>query len=172
MLNKIFKREKPRLWLGTVAVAPRNDVGRHFDEWSIFAYREDLDTSLRKTLESIFDFPLASGVIKPESNDYSLDIIVPKFQSGDSLGVSLVDIGFPLFWRPKLEIGARLVNLKSGKTVYTTTVKAKLRWRNYFARLFSLRGILRFSPLFDANDMNHLLYEACLALLPKLRKAI
>ena len=172
MLSRIFKKEKPKLWLGVVAVAPRSDLGRHFDEWNIFGRREDLDTSIRKTLENIFDLPLASSVNNPESNDYSLDIVVPKFQSGDAWDVSLGDIGFPLIWRPKIEIGARLVNLKSGKTVYTTTVKAKLKWRNYFARLFTLRGIFRFKPLFDSNDMNHLLHEACISLLKKLRKAI
>lgn len=172
MLRRIFKRDKPRLWLGVVAVAPRSDWRRHLDEWNIFAQREDLDTSIRQTLENIFDLPLANGVNNPESNDYALDIVVPKFQSGDAWGVSLGDVGFPLIWRPKIEIGARLVNLKTGKTVYTTTVKAKLKWRSYFARLFTLRAFFRFKPLFDSNDMNHLLHEACITLLHKLRKAI
>ncbi len=172
MLNRIFKKEKPRLWLGVVAVAPRSDLGRHLDEWNIFAQREDLDTSIRQTLESIFDLPHASNAQDPKNNDYALDIVVPKFQSGDAWDVSLGDLGFPLIWRPKIEIGARLVNLKSGKTVYTTMVKAKLKWRSYFARLFTLRTILRFKPMFDSNDMNHLLQEACISLLHKLRKAI
>jgi hypothetical protein len=171
VFKRIFKKEKPRLWLGTVAVAPRNDLGRHLDEWSIFG-RSDLDSSIRKTLENIFDLPSATNAEKPDSNDYALDIVVPKFQSGDAWGVSLGDIGFPLVWRPKLEIGSRLINLETGKTVYTATVKVKLTWRKYFARLFTLRGIIRFKPLFDSNDINQLLHEACIKLLHKLRKAV
>ena len=152
-------------------MAPRNDLGRHFDEWNIFYQREDLDSSIRQTLESIFDLPLANNSVDPKYNDYALDVIVPRFQSGDAWSVSFGDLGFPLIWRPKIEIGARLINMKSGKTVYTTTVKAKLKWRNYFARLLTLRAILRFKPLFDSGDMNCLLQEACLNLLHKLRKA-
>jgi len=171
VLKRLFKKDKPRLWLGTVAVAPRSDWGRHFDEWGVFG-KEDLDSLIRMTLENILDLPSAINAKNLSDNDYALDIVVPKFQSGDAWDVSLGDIGFPLVWRPKIEIGSRLVNLRTGKTVYTATVEVKLGWRKYFSRLLTFRGIIRFKPLFDSNDMNELLYKACMKLLHRLRKAV
>jgi len=170
VLKKLFRKEKPKVYLGTVAVAPRRDIKRHIDQWGEFRH-EDIDTSMRATLTGIFDLPSAQNVENPKENDLVLDEMVPKFQSREALDVSLGDIDFPLIWRPKVEMASRLYSLKTGKTIHTAGIVAKLPWRDYFSRLFSWRGLFRFGPTFDANDLEQLLYRACMKLLTELRKA-
>jgi hypothetical protein len=169
VLKRFFKKKKAKVYLGCIAVASRSDIKRHLDQWGVLG-REDLGSSLRLTLEKIFDLPDVRGIETPTDNDLGLDIVVPKFQSGDIWDVFLGDIGFPLAWRPKIEIGSRLYNLESGKTVHTVTVLVKMSWCEYFSRVFTWRAVLRFKPMFDSEDMNMLLAKACMQLLAKLRK--
>ncbi len=88
------------------------------------------------------------------------------------MSVDLGDIGFPLFWRPKIEIRSRLYNLKTDKTKMTFSITEKMGWEKYFGRVFSVRGVLRFRPMFDRHDMEHLLYQGCLKLLVKMQNKI
>ena len=144
LLNKILKKEKPRVFLGTLAVAPRADIKRHLDQWGMFK-SEDLDSSLRKHLKEIFSLPPANEVGEPESNDLVLDIVVPKFQSGDAWDFSLGDFGIPLMWRPKITVSSRLYYLKSEKTKATFSVTEKMKFGQYLREtlinLISLRII-------------------------------
>ncbi|WP_370977852.1 hypothetical protein [Agaribacterium sp. ZY112] len=171
MLKRFFKKKKFSLYLGSLAVAPRSDFRRHFDEWSAFG-KEDLDSSLRAQLIEIFELPLASTISQPTDTDLALDVVVPEFQSGDILDVALGDMGFPLAWRPKVDVAARIYKLDTGKTIHTASVTAKLGWKQYFSRLFTWRAFIRLKPMFDSSDLNLLLQRACLELLSKLRKAV
>ena len=170
MLNKILKKEKPRIFLGTLAVAPRADIKRHLDQWGMFK-NEDLDSSLRQNLKEIFSLPSASEVGEPKSNDLVLDVVVPKFQSGDAWDLSLGDFGIPLMWRPKVTVSSRLYYLKSEKTKATFSVTEKMKFGQYISRLFTWRAFLRFRPVFDSKDMEYLLYQACHKLLLKMQKS-
>lgn len=169
MLNRFRRKKKYSLYLGVLAVAPRSDLKRNFDELSLWG-REDLDLSLQKQLVEVFDLPLASTLNQPTELDLGLDVIVPKFQLGDMLDVSLGDIGFSLFWRPKVEVVARIYRLDTGATLHTASATAKLSWKQYFSRLFTWRALFRFKPMFDSQDLNVLLQRSCLELLVKLRK--
>jgi hypothetical protein len=171
VFKRFIKRTKANLYLGNLAVAPRSDFKRNLDEWALFG-KEDLDSSIRQELENIFELPLASSISDPQKTDLGLDVVIPKFQSGDILDVSLGEIGFPLIWRPKIEVGARIYSLESGKTIHTATVTAKLGWKAYLSRLFSWRAFFRFKPMFDSSDMNILLQKACMELISKLRKVV
>ena len=171
MLNRIFKKEKPRVYLSTLAVAPRTDIKKHMDEWAPFKH-EDLDTGLRQSLKEIFSLPAAQEVKEPKESDLGLDVVIPKFQSGDAWDLTLGDFGVPLLWRPKVTVSSRLFNLKSNKTTATFSVTQKLSWRQYLRRLFTWRAMLRFRPMFDKEDMDYLLYEACHKLLLKMKKAV
>lgn len=169
MLNKIINTEKPRVFLGTLAVAPRSDIKRHLDQWGMFK-SEDLDSSLRQNLKEIFSLPSADEVVEPKSNDLVLDVVVPMFQSGDAWDLSFGEIVIPLMWRPKLTVSSRLYYLKSEKTKATFSVTEKMRFGQYISRLFTWRAILRFRPVFDSKDMEYLLYQACQKLLMKMQK--
>jgi hypothetical protein len=171
VFGNLFKRKKPRVFLGTLAVAPRVDFKRKIDEWGVFEH-EDLDSSLRNFLAGVFTLPSAAEIKNPLDDDLVLDVMIPKFQSGDAMSVDLGDIGFPLFWRPKIEIRSRLYNLKTDKTKMTFSITEKMGWKKYFGRVFSVRGVLRFRPMFDRHDMEHLLYQGCLKLLVKMQNKI
>lgn len=169
-LGRFLKRERPRVFLGTLAVVPRTDLKRHFDQLGVFQ-NEDLDLPLQRTLQEIFALPPASEVSTPLSTDLGLDVLIPSFQSGDYWDVSLGEIAFPVFWRPKVTVVCRLYYLKSQKTKRTYSVTQKMPWREFIGRQLTWRGIFRFRPTFGAEDLNRLLCLACHSLLDKLRKA-
>ncbi len=169
MFSKLLKREKPRVFLGVLAVAPRSDIKRHLDQWGMFK-NEDLDSSLRQSLKEIFALPSAQDVDDPQKTDLVLDVVVPKFQSGDAWDLSLGEIGIPLIWRPKITISSRLYYLNTEKTKETFSVTEKMKISYYIGRLFTWRAIFRFRPIFDSRDMEYLLYLACHKLLLKMKK--
>ncbi|TAK62230.1 hypothetical protein [Methylobacter sp.] len=142
---------------------------RYLDQRGVFG-DENFDTSIHTTLQEIFSLPLAREVTAPTSADLGLDVLIPSFQSGDYWDISLGEIGFPIFWRPKVTVAFRLYYLKSKKTKLTYSVTQKLSWREYLSRLFTWRALFGFQPMFGAKDMDRLLYLACHKMLDKLRK--
>ena len=80
--------------------------------------------------------------------------------------------GIPIFWRPKIKLVSRLYNINHRKTVKTFSVSKSVTWREFIAKQFSLRGLFRWGPLYHNEDMEILLYQACLELIDKMRKAI
>ena len=170
MLDRFLKREKPRVFLGALAVVPRKDMKRYLDQCGLFQ-NESFDHSLRANLEEIFSLPPASEITAPTSTDLGLDVLIPSFQSGDYWDVSLGEIGFPVFWRPKVTVACRLYHLKSDKTKRTFSVTQKMPWGEFLSRQFTWQALFRFRPTFDAEDMKRLLYGACHSILDKLRKA-
>lgn len=170
MFDKFLKREKPRVFLGTLAVVPRKDMKRYLDQWGLLQ-NESFDGSLRASLEEIFALPPASEITAPTSADLGLDVLIPSFQSGGYWNVSLGEFDLPVFWRPKVTVACRLYHLKSGKTKRTFSVTQKMPWGEFLRRQLTWQAIFRFHPTFDAEDMKRLLYVACQSLLNKLRKA-
>ena len=169
MLKRFLKREKPRVFLGTLAVVPRKDMKRYLDQWGMFR-NVGFDSPLRATLEEIFTLPSASEVSAPTDADLGLDVIISSFQSGDLWNIGLGEIDFPIFWRPKVTVVCRLYSLKSQETKRTYKVTKKMGWGEFFKRQLTWRAILRFRPTFDSEDMKHLLYVACESMLIKLKK--
>jgi hypothetical protein len=173
-LAKIFrKREKPRVFLGTIVVVPRAGMKPRLDQWGMFQ-QEELETPLHATLQQLFSLPPASAVRDPLPTDLGLDVFVPSFQAGDFLSVSLGDLGIPIFWvfmwRPKVTVTCRLYSLQTRETKVTYSVTKKMPWREYVSRLLTLRAFFRFRPIFSADDLNHLLCLACHSLLNKLTR--
>lgn len=175
ILKKIFrKREKPRVFLGAIVVVPRADMKPRLDQWGMFQ-QEELEAPLYATLQQVFSLPPASEVRDSLPTDLGLDVFVPSFQSGDFWSVSLGNLGIPIFWvfmwRPKVTVTCRLYSLQTRETKATYSVTQKMPWREYVSRLLTLRALLRFRPIFSADDLNHLLYLACHSLLNRLTRA-
>jgi len=172
VLGSLFARkEKPRVFLGVLAVAPRTDWKRHFDEVGLL---EDasLDTALRDGLTEIFSLPPVPAAPPFRATDLVLDVVIPKYQSGDAWDVSLGHMGFPVFWRPKVTVACRLYSVTTRKTKAIFSVTEKMTWAQYLSRIFTWRAYFRFRPVFDRKDMDYLLYQACGKLLEKMQKAI
>ena len=174
MFGWFLKREKPRVFLGMIVIVPRTGIKPNFDQFGAFG-NEELDASLRATLQEIFALPPASEVSAPLPTDLGLDVFIPSFQAGGFWNLSLGDVGipvfFPFFWRPKITVTCRLYYLQSQKTKRAFSVTKKMRWREFLRRQFTLRAFFQFRPTFGAEDMNRLLNLACHAILNKLTKA-
>lgn len=168
--GRFLKRQKPRIYLGSLAVAPRADLKRYLDQLGVFQ-REDLDTALRKELKEIFSLLPVEVAPEPKGSDLVLDVMVEKFQSGDAWSFDFGGFGIPLLWRPKITVSARLYWLKSEKNKATFSRTEKLALSRYFGRLLTWRGLLRFRPLFGAEDIKLLLHQACYGLLRKVKKS-
>lgn len=171
MFRKFFRKEKPRVFLGTLAVVPRSDFKRQIENWTFYG-SADLDRELYNKLANIFELPPAAEVGTPLKSDLVADLIISEYQIGDALTASVGEISFPLFWRPKIEIKARLSRMDTMRTVATFSVTEKCRWRDFLSRILSFRYIFRWRPLFDADDMDVLLNNACVKILKKMIAAV
>jgi len=170
MFSKWLKKEKPRVFLGNLAVVPRTSITK-VDEWGMFR-SEDLDAALRESLIEIFSLPSASKVINPKSSDLVVDVVIPKYQSGNVWSIELGGIGFPVLWRPKVEVRSRIYELNTNDTKSVFSVVEKMKWRDFLPRLLTWRTLFRFRPIFDKADIEYLLYQACFKLLKKMKQAI
>lgn len=171
MLKTLFKRKKPRVFLGTIAVAPREHVNKLFDRWGMLQ-SEALGRTLCVRLEDLFSLPKAAEVEDPNASDLVLDVIVPKFQVGGMFDFSAGDVSFPIMWRPKITITARLYYLTTGQIKSMYTVTEKYSSTAFLKRVFSLRAIFNHKPVFDADDLEYLLYKACHKLLAKIMNKV
>jgi hypothetical protein len=174
VLSRLFKKEPPRIFLGTLAVVPRSDFNSAIEQWTTFNRNtEDFDEGLRRSLEEIFTFPLARDVSDPKPSDLVIDVVVPDFQGGEFMldELALV-IPFVAMWRPRVRVASRLYYLKSQKTKKKFLVTQKMGIGEYLGRAFSWRGFFRFKPLFDSKDLDHLTSVACYELLQRVKNAI
>lgn len=156
--------------MGNLAVVPRTSLTK-VDEWGIVS-NEDLDAALRKSLVEIFSLPPASEITNPKTSDLVVDVVIPKYQSGDAWSINLGEIGFPVFWRPKVEVRSRLYELNTNKTTSVFSAVQKMKWRYFLPRLLTWRAFFRFKPIFEKSEIEYLLYQACIKLLNKMNRAI
>ena len=171
MFRKILnKKEKPRVFLGSLSVVPRTSI-KKIDKWAFYK-EENIDSELRKILEEIFSLPPVSEAIDPLKTDLVLDIVIPKYQLGFG---GIADIGlieFPLFWRPKVQVKARLYNLQSKKTKHVFSSTTVISGWKFFNGVFSFRNLFGFHPAFTKTDMNYLLYNTCSNILQQIQQKI
>lgn len=173
MLNRLFKKESPRIFLGTLAIAPRSGFKSTNEQLTVFnRKKEDFDEGLRRNLEDIFALPLAINVSDPKSTDLVIDVVVPDFQGGEFAFGDLWLIPVAVMWRPNVKVAARLYYLKSQKTKKKFLVTQKMSVGEYLGRAFSWRGFFRLKPLFDGEDLDYLISKACYELLQSVKKTI
>jgi len=185
-LKGLFRKDKPRIYLGTLAVVPRSDFKRHFEQikisriFDIFgsSETEDLDAELYAALADLFALPPVSSREHAKDSDLALDVIIPKFQRGEFLPVHVGHLAIPFIpflWRPKVTIAARLVHIDSGQTKAAYVLTQKLEWKAFLKRILSLEALMwgaRSGPLFTTDDSRRLFYMACIRVLEKLRKHV
>ena len=116
MFDWLKRTKQPRIFLGTLAVAPRSGFKSRMEQWTLFsANTEDLDEGVRNSLESIFTFPTVDSVSDPKASDLVIDVVVPDFQGGQFVGEDFVALPLLTMWRPKVKVASRLYYLKSKK---------------------------------------------------------
>ena len=179
-LKKLFRRERPRIFLGTLAVVPRSDFKRHFEytrthgpfDITGWLNAKDLDTEMRSALTGLFTLPYISDRETPRGSDLALDVVIPEFQVGQFLPLEAGPVIIPIMWRPKVKLGARLYVIDTGQTRSTYTVTEKFGWMEFGKRLFSLNTLLQVHAHFTPDDTKRLFYKASIKLLERIRKDI
>ena len=166
VLRNILKKEKPRVYLGALAVVARTGIKKNFDSWD-FSGSLELDGKLKESLIEIFCFPLSSSIHEALENDLVVDVLISEFQLGAAL---ISDI--PIFWRPKITLVSKLSYLKSGKTKKLLSVTVKMPWAEFVSRLLTLQGITQFKPAFNSNDLEKLLHIASYKVLTKIKNSM
>ncbi|MEM1199356.1 MAG: hypothetical protein AAGI06_08625, partial [Pseudomonadota bacterium] len=122
LLGKIFRKEKPRVYLGTLAVVPQRYDLSAFINNTINFQKSGLDEKLQEALEELFSLPLISERTSPRAGDLAMDVFVSEYQRGGVLDMHVVELPTPLFWRPKVTVAARLYDIDKNYTKYTCTV--------------------------------------------------
>ncbi|MGY0216447.1 hypothetical protein ACWJJH_03550 [Endozoicomonadaceae bacterium StTr2] len=166
MLSRLFRKKDFRLYLGNIYVAERSDIKRILDQPPAFL-AESINSQLHRKLIEVFELPLAKEVDQFADDDLAIDVIIPKYQGGALLFGHIGGTPLPLFWRPKVQIVSHIYNLKSGKILSKVKVTSKTPWKAYLGRVFSIRAIFSFSPLFTGKDLEQLLCESCLRAMAK-----
>lgn len=145
---------------------PRTDMKRHLENVRWFNKDANLDIVLRNSLTELFTLPSVHNIDSPLPNDLVMDVIITRFQSGGVWGVSLGEINFPVFWRPKITLTSPLYYLKTNEIKATFEITEKMNGRDYIGRAFSFR------PMIEQKDIELLLYQASCKLLIKIQKSI
>lgn len=179
-LRKLFRRQKPRVYLGTLAVVPRSDLKRHLEFPGFHsAYglldRDDVDTDLREALRDLFALPPAAGRDPKLDSDLALDVFIPKYQRGAFLPLAVGSAIIPLCWRPKVTITARLYCIETGKTRASYVVNEKARWSEYIRRIPRLAALFLVNDVeavFTSQEIQRLFYQGAIRLLQKVQRDI
>lgn len=122
-----FRKTPIRLHLGEVRVMPRKDFLRHL-EGGYFGGRKP-DDSWVDVLAQVFDYPPATGTAVPGDDDFAVDIAIEGHRHGGWTDVS----GFPVGWRPKVRLSARIHHMKSGKQRAVIRAVECMSWDEFFA---------------------------------------
>jgi len=171
MFSKLFSKEKPNVYLGSLVVAPSDSWTSESEGWGLFE-TTDLEAGLRESIEKVIELPRRRDIDSHKETDLALEMVVVEHQGGEFDSLSTSEIFLPIFWRPKVKIKARLYEIKSGKTFAVASSKKSITWGDFFNRSFSLRGLFRFSPLFGNKDMEALLCLAAIDVLQSLKKKL
>ena len=102
----------------------------------------------------------ARTVEVPQSTDMAFDVIVQGYRFGSATDFSLGTAGLPMYWRPKVRLGARLYHLQSNKTKTTFHVTEKMPWSAYLNRALSWRVLLGLERPGRRSDLESLLRQA------------
>lgn len=169
---KLWKKEKPRVFLGTLRINPRGDFKRHLETWDVEA-RNQIALEIYGYLEEFFQLPPASDVKDPLRSDLGLDVTILQWQSGQALNFTLGSSGIPLVWRPKVVLQAKLFYLESGRIRSMYRATEKMPWSVFIDRVVSWRNLFfRYAIRMEENDMKYLLYRASIKVLKKAHQAI
>lgn len=168
MLSRLFRKEKPRIFLGILAVAPRSDFKQLIEDWDTLG-QVDFDDQLRRELREIFTFRSLDDREEARKTDLALDIIVSDYRRG---GAIVLERPFEFFWlwRPAITMSARLYDPCTGKSRRTFVVKERMPLGRWFRHRFG--GIFDLGPTYDAEDLKDLLHQTSVKLLTQLKKAV
>lgn len=156
-------RQKPPVFLGHVAAAPRSRLKRAFEfSWEGF----EPTTELRNFTRDVISLPLLANALPVPQNAIRMDILISGYSYGSQL-ISVQSLA-PIWWRPYVQVQCRLVRVADGVVLATHTTRHTAGFRQYFARLFTSQRLTWrgwTTPVATADDLLHLLGNALIDVL-------
>ena len=160
----MFKRtkEKPRVFLGTILVNDKPNVKRLWGDKG-WTPDEDMQHAFHKQLSDIF--ALAPMTVKANHglNDLGLDIGL----QGIDQGMSLRFRWFPIIWRPRIHLQARLFNIQTQQEMASFEITENAQWKEVATRYDWIFDDL----FFGKKELIVLINRASTKLLQKVVKA-
>jgi len=175
MLRRFLRKlrlVKPKgVYLGEVAVVPEASFLRSIDQLVDRAVATDTDAELKRCLIEWLDIPPvpATGV---QESDRAIDVFVCGYRTGQGLWGNIFGMPAFVFWRPKVDLRARLYAAATGRTIDTLRVTRKMPWGVFWKRLLSLRYLLLGWRIARPEDMEALLGRTLVELLQAVRRRI
>lgn len=170
------ERAKPRVFLGTLAVVPREDVKGVLADMFVDSGQE-IEGHLQDQLQEIFALAPASTADPVHKTDLGVDVFIPEYPVEDSVPFALDDwmiwlipltlliLLIPQARHPKIELRARLYRLHDRKLVKTFTVRERPTYRECWSPDFSWRGMFGLKRPYGDSETARLLDRASLRLL-------
>ena len=152
------------VYLDSIKVAPRRDLLKVIDEYSMSSDSVSLTDDIRFKLVEI----LPLGSVPEDSfaeNDIALAVRVPFHRRG----TLLFGFGAILVWRPLVTIELDVISLASGETIETLRSTNKLCWSGYIRGLLRLNSIIHIKLEFGFADLEPLIEQSVLSLLKEIQ---
>jgi len=128
-----------------------------------------LESIVEEQLKKIFALPTPPNDDTAEETDLILDIFIADLRTGEFTDLSSDDFVIPIFWRPKVDLRARVSEHLKGKTKQTFKVVEKTPIPKYLWRAISPASLFRLRELYDEYDISELLERAALKMLKKMK---
>ena len=167
MLDRLMKRKPSRLFLGSLSVASGNLV-RHLERLGGTPHQA-LDRALLAELSDLLPLAKADAVDMPLATDMAVDVAVLGYRAGSATDFSLGTVGLPLYWRPNVQLAARLYHLRSKQPKAMFQVTQRMPWSMYLSRILSWRVLVGLENPGRRNDLELLLRQATERLVTRLR---
>lgn len=101
----------------------------------------------------------------------AFDVALQDYRYGSATDLSLGAVGFPMFWRPRIRLAARLYHLQSKQPKATFSVTERMPWSVYLNRVLSWRVFVGLEHLGRRSDLEQLLRQATEKLVKRVRES-
>ena len=172
LITKIFRkwRKPARLFLVSLVVAPQNR-NRSLDMLAILE-KDDYEQRVRASFEEVVSLPKVTQRVDNLPTDLGLEIIVVGLRGGMLASLEAGEFIFPIFWRPRVHIKARLSNLENGSTVNSFSGVEKMPWLRFLNSAFRPSTIFGFRATVDSEYIEYMALKCLISVLQRVKSSI
>lgn len=122
---------------------PRRDFLRHFEGGSFSG--ANLPTDFLDELSALLPYPSISELTMTDGSEVAVDVAIESHSRGGWADFAGGELSFPLLWRPKLRLRARLYAVKTGEQRKVIRIVQRMSWLDYLSSLLSWKVYLGLS---------------------------
>jgi len=167
------KRRTDRYYLGEITFLPE------FESVMFFGISVNNNSTCSKDLvaqkiTAVFDLPKVGTNIQPRLEDFRIDIFLVRVNAGEFQWFNIGDGSFPLFWRPVVELRARVSHMQSGTVRHEFISKSKGPLMQTLRHAISPGRMMmtKVDPVMSTDNMGILVEKVGAKLLQKIVRTI